>query len=174
MGQIHQRIFQLRVLEAVFHHGIFQACTVRISDAFGQTAGHDVAHLDGYGDDLHPFDQRATVIDAPDKVVGHTFLGQQGKHVFANQVVDLALADDAPALEPVEGKSFITIVDHRLVRVFSGIEALSLSLGDHVGNVVHASSSPCRMMWFRLIVARFVTIRKHACKAWIKTKQAFP
>ena len=51
--------------------------------AVGQTAGHDVAHLDGYGDDLHPFDQRATVIDAPDKVVGHNFLGQQGKHVFA-------------------------------------------------------------------------------------------
>ena len=74
VGQVHQRVFQFRILQAVLHHGVFQLGPVRITDALGQTARHDIAYLHGHRDDLHPLHQRAAVVDAADKMIGHPLI----------------------------------------------------------------------------------------------------
>ena len=82
------------ILEVKLNHRIAQPGAIRAADAARQAAGGDVAHRDRERDNLHPLDQRAAVINPLDKMVGHALFRQQREHVFADQVVDLALADD--------------------------------------------------------------------------------
>ena len=92
--EVDQRVLQLRVLQAVFHHRVFQPRAVRVADAPGQAPRHDVSHLDGHGMISPRLMSERRGPDAADEMVGYALLRQQGEHVLTNKVVDLTLSID--------------------------------------------------------------------------------
>lgn len=73
-------------------------------------------------------------------MIGHALVLQKGKHVLADQIVDLALADDAAPFQAVKGKGLVPVIDHRFVGIFRGIQALALALRNQLRNLIHAST----------------------------------
>ena len=82
-----------------------------------QAAGGDVAHHHLQRDDLHLADQLLAHVQAADEMGGDADLGQPQHQVFADAVVEHALAGDHALLGAVEGGGVVLEVLHQGARL---------------------------------------------------------
>ena len=134
----HHRVVQRVVLVVVLDDRARQAGALDDAQPRGQAAGGDVADHDLQRDDLNLADQLLAHVQAADEVRRHADLVQPHHQVFADAVVQHALAGDDALLGAVAGGGVVLEVLHQGAGFGSfeqdfGFALIELSAAGHSG-----------------------------------------
>ena len=121
----NQRITQRIVLVVIFDQRVRQRLTLLDPQALGDRTGGDIADHHFDRNNLNLADQLLAHVEAADEVGRDADMRQAGEYIFADAVVDHALAIDRAALLRVEGgRIVLEILDDR-----AGLRAFIQDLG---------------------------------------------
>jgi 2-oxoisovalerate dehydrogenase E1 component len=125
-----QRIAQRIVLVVVFDQRVRQRLAFLDAEALGDRAGGDIAHHDFDRDDLDLPDELLAHVEAADEVGRDADVVEAREDIFADAVVDHALAVDRALLLGVEGGGVVLEILDQRARFRPFVEDLGLAFVD--------------------------------------------
>ena len=109
----HHRVIQRVILEVIFNDGTRQALAFRNAQALRKRPRGHIAHHHFKRDDLHLPDQLLAHIEPADEMRRDANLGQPHHQIFADAVIQHALAGDGALLFGIEGGGVILEILHQ-------------------------------------------------------------
>ena len=142
----NQRIAERVVLVVVFDQRVRQGFALLDAEALADRASRDIAQHHFQGDDLDLPDQLLAHVEAADEVGRDADMGEAGEDVFADAIVDRALAVDCALFLRVEGRRIVLEILDQRARFGTLIEDLGFAFvnlgaaGHHVGTPSSAAN----------------------------------
>ena len=142
MGMVDHGIqVHIGIAHDILHHRLLQLHTDGKTSTQGQLARDHVADLDGEGEHFTALDEAVARIDPADEMAFDAMFRQEVEQGFTNLVIHFALAENAAALEPVEGHCFIFKENNRLVRVVRCVDFFPFSFPQNCPDLRHRNKS---------------------------------
>ena len=141
MRDVDERVVHLAALQFQLDDGRVQLRASRQTDALRQRPRHAVAHLHGYRQNLTSLDKALPRVQPSQVVRRDAVFFQHFEELFANRVVDFALAQNPPALQPMKRHCLILEVHDCLIRIVGCVNAFAFSFRQQLAQF-HRASAP--------------------------------